>query len=83
MAKIYIMQFPKMQLTVEEAATILRISTASTRQYIRKGILRATKVGTLRTSPYLIDFDKVMQFKKVLRAKQNGLSNIQRAIKSR
>jgi len=71
MATLYIIQFPKMQLTVEEASMILRISTASTRQYIRKGILKATQVGTLRTSPYLIDFDKVMQFKKVLRIKRN------------
>ena len=72
--KCYSMQFPTMKLTAEEASLLLGISDASVRQYIRKGRLKATKMGTFRTSPYLINFHDIMRFMKVLRfKKKHGL----------
>ena len=68
--KVYSMKFPTMKLTADEAGLILGISDASVRQYIRKGRLKAIKIGPLRTSPYLIDFHEIMKFMKVLRFKR-------------
>jgi len=73
--KCYSMKFPQMKLTVEEVSLMSGLSSASVRQYIRKGILKANKIGSLRTSPYLVNFKDVITFMKVLRfKKKHGLA---------
>ena len=52
---------PRDDLTVTEAAPLLNLSVRAVQARIKAGTLKARKIGTGRTSPYVIRYSEIQR----------------------